>query len=92
MRSHEEEGGPLRVYRPASHPFPPARGREGFTLHADGRFDYLAPGRGDRPVTTTGTWRRDPDDGSRITATVDGATIGIRIVHEADDLLELEWS
>lgn len=91
LRSHEEESGPFRVYRPAGHPFPPARGREGFTLHADGRFDYLTPGRSDRPVTTTGTWRRDPGDDTRIMATVDNQMIDIHLVRESDDLLQLEW-
>jgi hypothetical protein len=92
LRAHEEESGPVRVYRPASHPFPPARGREGFTLHTDGRFDYLGPGRGDQPTTTTGTWRRDPGDGTRITATIDHHTIDMRIARQADDLLHVEWT
>jgi hypothetical protein len=92
LRSHEEENGPTRVYRPANHAFPPARGREGFTLHPDGRFDHLGPGRGDRPETTAGTWQRNPDDDTRITATVGGRTIDLRITREADDLLHVEWS
>lgn len=92
LRSHEEESGPVRVYRPANYPFPPARGREGFTLHADGRFDYLGPGRGDRPVTTTGTWQRDPHDSTRITATIADQAIEIRIVRETADVLHVEWT
>jgi hypothetical protein len=80
------------VYRPANHAFPPARGREGFTLHPDGRFDYLGPGRGDRPETTTGTWRRDPADATRITATVGDRTIDLHVTHEADDALHVEWT
>lgn len=92
FRSHEEETGPVRVYRPSNYPFPPARGRQGFTLHADGGFDYLGPGRGDRPTITAGTWSRNPDDGTGIIVDVGNQTIDIRIAHEADDLLHLEWS
>ena len=38
--------GHVRVYHPAGHPFPPARGPGGADLPHDGRFDYRAPGRG----------------------------------------------
>ena len=87
-RSHEEETGPVRVYRPEGFPFPPARGREGFALHPDGRFDHLGPGRGDRPVVTAGTWERD---GDRITAHVDGRRIDLDVVEETADVLRAHW-
>jgi len=89
LRSHEEETSPVRVYRPADHAFPPARGRDGFTLHGDGRFDHVGPGRGDAPVTTPGTWHRD---GDLVTATVAGATITMEIVEEGEDVLRVHWS
>jgi hypothetical protein len=92
LRSREEEGGPVRVYRPEGYPFPPARGREGLLFHADGGFHYLGPGRGDRPDKSTGTWRgSDPSDSSRITATVADQTIELRIMEVTEEVLYLEW-
>jgi hypothetical protein len=91
LRSHEEEKGNLRVYRPENYPFPPARGREGVVFHADGRFDYLGPGRGDRPGKDTGTWRLDPSDSSRITANVADQAIEFRILEVTTELLRLAW-
>jgi len=92
MRSHEEESGDVRVYRPDGFPFPPARGREGLSFHADGHLDYLVPGRGDRPTTEPGTWRADPADPARLTARVAGQTIGLRVTAVGDDVLRLAWS
>ncbi|MGH3885619.1 MAG: hypothetical protein ACRDSZ_03445 [Pseudonocardiaceae bacterium] len=91
LRSREEERGSVRVYRPEDYPFPPARGRDGLVFHADGGFDYLGPGRGDRPGKDTGTWRPDPNDSSRITANVADQTIELRILEVTDDVLHLEW-
>jgi len=55
--SQEEDQGAVQVYRPASYPFPPARGREGYTFAPDGQFTKLAiaPTDGTRPLP--GHWR-----------------------------------
>lgn len=68
---------------------PLARGHEGFTLHPDGRFDYLGPGRDDRPIVTTGNWSRTPD---QITAIVGGQRIDMLVDEENADLLRVAWS
>lgn len=91
LRSREEEVGSVRVYRPEDYPFPPARGRDGVVFHADGGFDYLGPGRGDRPGKDTGTWRPDPSDPSRITANVAGQTIELHVLEVTDEVLRLTW-
>jgi len=91
MRSHEEEQGPVRLYRPQNYPFPPARGREGLEFRSDGTFDYLTPGRGDKPVSNTGRWRSAPNDPIRITANIGGTVIELKIVELKDDMLRLEW-
>lgn len=91
LRSHEEENGGVRVYRPKGYPLPPARGREGLSFHADGNMDYLVPGRGDRPTSEPGTWLADPADPSRLTARVAGQTIGLRVDSVGDDVLRLTW-
>lgn len=85
-RSAREESDGFRVYRREP---PLARGREGFTLHPDGRFDYLGPGRDDRPTVTTGSWSRTAD---RITAVVGGQRIDMLVEEESDDLLLVAWS
>lgn len=91
MRSHEEETGDVRVYRPQDRPLPPARGREGLSFHADGRLDYLVPGRGDVPTTEPGTWVADPGDSTHVTAEVCGQAIDLRITGVSDDELRLKW-
>ena len=85
LRSHEEETGDVRVYRPEDHPLPPARGREGLTYHSDGRFDYRAPGRAG---TETGTWHEVGDD---VQADVAGQVIHFGLVEVDDDVLRLRW-
>lgn len=55
--SHEEDRGDYRVYRPSAQDFPPARGRDAFTLRPGGVLEQVVPGPDDRPVTRTGTWR-----------------------------------
>jgi len=91
IRSQEEETGPVRVYRPEGHAFPPARGREELVFHDDGRFDYVQPGRGDRPAAVTGTWRPAPGDDARVLADVAGQAIELRITEATPDLLRLRW-
>ena len=92
LRSHEEEQGPIRVYRPAGFPFPPSRGREGLRFDADGGFQYLGPGGDDRPGVDDGTWRADTPDATIVTATVDDQAITLRIVELAPQILRLEWT
>lgn len=38
LHSHEDDRGDTLVYRPNTYNFPPARGRTGFTMEADGTF------------------------------------------------------
>ncbi|MGV1004793.1 MAG: hypothetical protein ACOYEV_08495 [Candidatus Nanopelagicales bacterium] len=54
--SQEEDHDGLQVYRPAEFDFPPARGRQGFTLGSEGRLVQTRPGPDDRPAATVGRW------------------------------------
>jgi hypothetical protein len=90
LRSPEEETGSVRVYRPKGYPFPPARGREGLVFHDDGRFEYLMPGRDDRPGGATGRWQAEAE-GGRVRADVAGKVVVLRITDVAQDVLRLEW-
>ncbi|MGY1617395.1 hypothetical protein ACI797_11715 [Geodermatophilus sp. SYSU D00691] len=91
IRSQEEETGPVRVYRPEGHDFPPARGREELLFHEDGRLDYVHPGRGDRPSAVTGSWRTVPGEDDRLLAHLAGQAIELDITEAAPDLLRLRW-
>jgi hypothetical protein len=88
LRAHEEESGPVRVYRPEGHAFPPARGREGLTFHDDGRFEYRPPGRAGTEGVEQGTWRAT-SDGLRVDLA--GQTIPMRVTEVGDDVLRLVW-
>jgi hypothetical protein len=56
VHAHEEDTPTTSVYRPAQFPLPPARGRTGFQLHADGSLTARGPGPADQTVTAPGTW------------------------------------
>jgi hypothetical protein len=56
----EEDTAGVRVYRPADRPLPPARGRDGLDLRADGTYVELRPGPADAPVGgPAGRWHSD---------------------------------
>jgi hypothetical protein len=59
--SHEEDDLGRLVFRPSEHTFPPARGRESFTLSPGGLLEQGRPGADDRAVTVAGRWSLDGD-------------------------------
>ena len=61
VHSHEEDSEDEMVFRPASHPFPPSRGRDSFELKPDGSYVERAPGPVDAPVESSGRWSLDGD-------------------------------
>jgi hypothetical protein len=91
MRSHEEEQGPVRVYRPQGFAFPPARGREGMRFHADGTFELVSAGRGDRPGSDRGRWQSQSGNPGRITVSIDGTTLEFSVLEVNENVLRLEW-
>jgi hypothetical protein len=54
--SFEEDSGDLHVYRPVTYPFPPARGRAGMQLMADGTFIDEQIGATDVNQAIRGRW------------------------------------
>jgi hypothetical protein len=62
LHSHEEDTGEFEVYRPADHPFPPARGRRGLEFRENGEVVHLALGRADVPQPVAGVWRAEAPD------------------------------
>jgi len=49
------------VFRPASHPLPPSRGRTSFELRPDGTYLERSPGPVDVPEESEGSWSLDGD-------------------------------
>lgn len=78
--SHEEDSGDRVVYRTSEYPFPPSRGRDAFTLAADGTARVHHPGPVDRGETATGTWTLDGD-----TLTIGAGDWSARFVIESVD-------
>ena len=73
VHSHEEDSEGLMVFRPATHSFPPARGRAGFELHPDGTYQQSSPGPDDRPEHSSGSWSLQ---GDRLVLTSEGERPG----------------
>ena len=61
VHAHEEDAGGDMVFRPASHPLPPSRGRVSFELRPDGTYVEHSPGPADAPVEGSGEWALDGD-------------------------------
>jgi hypothetical protein len=59
VHAHEEDNEDEMVFRPADAELPPARGRIGFELRADGTFAETGLGAADVPERASGTWRLD---------------------------------
>ncbi|SCG76564.1 hypothetical protein GA0070614_5951 [Micromonospora coxensis] len=86
--SFEEDHEGVRVYRPAEHDFPPARGRDGMEFHADGTFVDRPIGRGDANERRPGRWRCPPEGPIRVD-TAAGARRRMEIVRLEPDRLEV---
>lgn len=88
MHSFEEDHGDVVVYRPATHDFPRARGRDGLEFAPDGSFTEWAVGRGDAREPVPGRWRSG--DGDRVeVSTARGGDQVLEIVHLGPDRLEV---
>jgi hypothetical protein len=61
VHAHEEDRDGTMVFRPASQPLPPSRGRVRFDLKADGTYVQQEPGPVDAPVASEGRWSLDGD-------------------------------
>jgi hypothetical protein len=86
MHSHEEDEGDLRVYRPASYKFPPARGRRGLEFKPDGELVVYGPGPSDKPEATTERW--SPSGSGRVRV----GDRELEIVSVGPDRLTALWS
>jgi hypothetical protein len=86
VHAHEEDTGDMQVYRPADHPFPPARGRRGFELKPGGELILYGPGASDRPTATAGRWSSSGAGRVRL------GDRELEIVSVSGDRLTARWS
>jgi len=88
LHSFEEDHGDVAVYRPADHPFPPARGRDGIEFADDGSFTEWAVGRGDAREPVPGQWQAA--DAATVAVNTDrGGRQVLEVVHLGPDRLEV---
>jgi hypothetical protein len=73
VHSHEEDTEDTMVFRPATHGFPPSRGRMSLDLRPDGSYVESSPGPVDVPEQSRGHWSLD--DG-RLTLEAEGERPG----------------
>lgn len=87
VHSHEEDTDTEAVYRPATWPFPPSRGRTGFDLKPDHRCAGFGIAAADGIEEYAATWDLDDDD--RLTIYDEGrrAVQVMRLVSVDDDRL-----
>jgi hypothetical protein len=88
MHSFEEDHDDVAVYRPADHPFPPARGRDGIEFADDGSFTEWAVGRGDAREPVPGRWHTAETDTVAVTTDRGGQQV-LEVVHLDPDRLEV---
>lgn len=85
IHAHEEDAPGRKVFRPASHPLPPSRGRVGYEFKPGGKLIRSAPGASDRPEKSEGTWTLSP--GGRLTMSVGGGDQVLDVVELDPDRL-----
>jgi hypothetical protein len=86
VHAHEEDTDDGMVFRPASQPMPPARGRTALELRPDGTYTETSPGPTDAPEDSDGTWALE---GDRLILGAEGARAGHawRVVSAGTDRL-----
>ena len=86
VHSHEEDGPGETVFRPASYPLPPSRGRKSFQLAPGGELRAAGPGPDDRTVPSQGTWSMSAPDVLTMKSAA-GATTEMKILSVDKDKL-----
>jgi hypothetical protein len=91
LHSYEEDAGSTKVYRPADHPFPLSRGREGVELLPDGTYLEYGSGPDDRGSAVAGRWEESGSGSVAATVTrADGSTVTRRISSGGEGVLTIE--
>src|SRR5688500_4304443 len=85
----EEDEGDIMVFRPESHPLPPARGRRQLRFDPDGTIVFSAIGRGDAPEPLAGEWTRGGEQIALSFAGGTGPRRLLEIVEARPDMLRV---
>ncbi len=72
VHAREEDTATEQVYRPASFPLPPSRGRSGLQFDQNGTFKRIGIGATDISNVKEGAWRIDHSKPRAIRIEVDG--------------------
>ena len=59
-------------------------------FHSDGIFEFISPGRDDRPVKDRGRWQSMPGETTRISVSIEGANMQFDVVEVTDGILRIE--
>jgi len=59
VHAYEEDRPGEKIFRRATYPLPPSRGRTGYEFHPDGRLTTLRTGPSDRSTAVDGSWSID---------------------------------
>lgn len=88
IHAHEEDTDGEMVFRPASHPLPPSRGRMRLDLRPGGAYVERSPGPVDVPEESRGSWSLE---GERLRLDAEDGTAQAWVVAKAEvDRLVLE--
>lgn len=87
IHSHEEDTAEETVFRPASYPLPPSRGRKSFQLKPDGSAISSGPGPDDRSLKAQGKWHMHADKLVVETSSDGGRRSVMQVVLAAPDKL-----
>jgi hypothetical protein len=88
VHSHEEDSNGEMVFRPATYPFPPSRGRKSFDLRPRGHLGTSGIGPDDRPVQGEGAWNVDASNRLTLEPSTPGAPRAVmQILQVAPDKL-----
>src|SRR5262245_55790425 len=79
VHSREEDTPTQTVFRPSSYPFPPSRGRSGYTFSADGTVKRRGIGPTDISTVKEGQWQIDPAEPDKVRLELDGKTKVLRV-------------
>jgi hypothetical protein len=88
LHSHEEDTRTDKVYRPASFPFPPSRGRTGFELRPDHSYIRSGIAARDGVSEEQGTWEiKENGEKQIILKSPSGDQLMLRVVSVDHDRL-----
>ena len=91
IHSHEDDTEEVKVYRPASYNFPPARGREGFEIKEGGECVYHGIAPADGSTNEPANWSWEDGNALVITPKADGAAeMRMEVVSASSEMLKVK--